>query len=278
MGNKYGLKVLVISIILVIVVLILAIFFLGCVSENPARDVAKTLPSDTIKFSYFDLQTMRKDEDLNSLYMYFTLLNIYARGLGINIGDIDYYVENSVTVFGGDFDIEEVRAALAREGGVKGEYKGIEIWQGIGGGRSITTVAISGNKLIFGNKYAVKDCIDVLKGDRKSMYGIKDVKDVIERMPKGIAMKVSKEDFAKNTVVYGIVLMKENGNTLKLKTILKFKTEEDAKDYAEEISKELGQRSKVDKIFDIKIRRDGQFIEVEGKIKIKDWTWTKWPI
>ncbi|MBE9594140.1 MAG: hypothetical protein IMF19_11770 [Proteobacteria bacterium] len=246
---------------------------------------------------YSDIQEMRDDKDFEDIYesiekrWRLSKLKEY----GIDIGDINYiasYISDAGgtvifggkfnliatyeskymtprlkggTIFGGEFDLEDVRDKLNDADFDKDEYKGVEFWLG----EHDKAVAISGDKVIMGYKDSVRECIKVMKGSEQSIYD-EDVnfRDVIDRLPGGIITSISSSDSGdiRDIRAGGFVLMKEDKDTLKTKGVIKIPDEV----YTEAVKSNL-KRSLKESLDDIEVVLKGEFLEYTGKMDIADW-------
>jgi hypothetical protein len=234
---------------------------LGCLDDNSAKDMAKMTPEGASYLIHYDLQTIRDDKDLDDIYESIEKnwpdeLEKYE----LDIDDTNYWAPaDAITILMGKFDLEDVRDELDDAGFDKDDYKGVEFWTG-----EDEAVAISGDKVIYGYKDNVKDCIKVMKGDQKSVYDDnKNFREVIDKLPGGIMMTVSyyygynKYD---GELVRGSVWMKEDDDTLKMKGVIKFKDEDDAEDAKSDLKRDLKEE-----LDDVDVELKGKFLEYTGK-------------
>ena len=250
---------------------------LGCLDGgNSAKDMAKMVPEDASTFGHSDVQTMRDDKDLEEIY------EKMAEGsrddwdaLGLDLDDINHMAvvsgeegggDYELVILKGNFDLEDVRDELDDADFDEDEYKGIEIWKRASWVGGDSAIAISGDTLIIGDKDSVKDCIKVMKGSEKSVYdGNEDFRDVIDRLPRGISTVVGIP--YENALAAGIVWMKEDEDTYKMKGVAKFDDEDEAKDEKSDTKREMKGKGEW---FDIDVKQSGKFLEFTAKIDIED--------
>lgn len=249
---------------------------LGCLGGGgSAKDMAKMTPEGASQITHFDLQTIRDDKDLDDMYE--SIEKNWPEKLdeyGLDIEDTNYmsaaggimYIgtASGIMILGGKFDLEDVRDELDDAEFDKDDYKGVEFWLG----EDNTAVAISGDKVICGDKGDVRDCIKVMKGDQQSVYdGNDDFREVIDKLPGGIMTLVTTSGLSeyKNAVANGFVVMKEDDDTLKMKGVMKFDDEDDAEDAKSDLK-----RDQKENAVDVDVVLKGKFLEYTGKKDIDE--------
>ena len=247
-----------IGLILVVFGIAVVIASSGCIfgGGNSAKDMVEMVPEDATAFAHFDIQTMRDDKDLDDSYESIEEMFDEIADFGIDIDDTNYMVEaGSITILRGKFDLEDVRDELDDVGFDKDDYKDVELWLG-----ESEAVAISKDDIIYGLEDSVKDCIKVMKGSEKSVYE-DDFKDVIDKLPDGIVTRVKTSDLEyKGALAWGVVLMKEDEDTLLEQGVLKFDDEDDAEEAKSEVKRNL--KTVLD---DVEVTQNDEFLEYTGK-------------
>ena len=234
--------------------------------SGSVKEIAEITPEGASSLIHNNLQAIRNDKDLGDVYDSIEESKSYELGgYGVDIGDVNYKAEaDEITILMGKFDLEDVRDELDDADFDKDDYKGVEFW--LGGYDK--AVAISGDKVIYGSKDAVKDCIKVIKGSEESVYDNDDVRAVIDKLPDGIMTLVETSGLSSysGAVAMGYVCSKEDEDILELKGVIKFDDEDDAEDAKSEIKQEL--RETLD---DVVVKQNGEFLEFTGKMDIEDW-------
>lgn len=233
------------------------------------KDMAKMVPEGESGISYFDLQTTRDDKDLYDLYkLWEEELNKGFEDIGVDWDDINYMATTDeglysfTGILGGRFDLKDVREELEYQDFDVDAYKGVEFWT-----VDNTAVAINGHELIIGDVEFVKNCINVMRGSRASLYEDKDIKAVIDKLSDGIAAAVTTKTPSsyRNALVMGYVIAKEDENTLKAKGIIKFGSDDEAED-----AKSIIKREKREGVFSVTVKQHGQFVLFSYKMNIED--------
>ena len=248
---------------------------LGCLDDNSAKAMAKITPEGTSYLIHYDLQTIRDDKDLNDVYE--SIEKNWPEKLdeyGLDVDDTNYmsaaggmsYIARAggITILGGKFDLEDVRDELDDAEFDKDDYKGVELWTG-----EDEAVAISGDKVLYGDKDNIKDYIKVMKGDQQSVYDDdEDFREVIDRLPGGLLTIVVTSGLSeyKNAVANGYMCSKEDGDTLKMKGVTKFDDEDDAEDAKSDLKRDLKEEWD-----DVDVELKGKFLEYTGKKDIDEW-------
>jgi TATA-box binding protein (TBP) (component of TFIID and TFIIIB) len=201
--------------------------------SGSVKEIAEITPEGTSSLTHVNLQAIRNDKELDEIYESIEGSESYELGgYGIDIGDLNYLAAaDDITIHLGKFDLEDVRDELDDADFVKEEYKGVEFW--LDGYDK--AVAISGDKVIYGYKDDVRDCIKVIKGSEESVYeGDDDFRAVIDKLPGGIKTLVETSGLSSysGAAAMGYVCSKEDEDTLE---------------------------------------QNGEFLEFTGKMDIEDW-------
>ena len=256
-----------------ILVIIIVIAGLGCIDGDKVSDIAdiaKMVPEETDILYYTNVQSIRGDSNLYDIYKVMKEGDIgdLLDELDIDIDDLDYIAgTGEVIITEGEFDLKELRGDLDHHylDFDRYDYEGVEFWLG----RNGEVVAISGDKLILGgDSDDVKDCIKVMKGEKSSAYDNEDVRDIINKLPKGTTeMVVTGGHYHnhKRTFSAGLVWVVENEDTLKIREVVKFYNEDEADDAKNNPQWEFKER---DKFFDVDVNQSGKFLEFTAKMDI----------
>ena len=176
-GGRQKLKLAAGVIVATMVVAVGVYFSIGGVSragQMTTEQVMEMVPQSTSLISYIDLNTMRETPALQGLYD-----SIFSQGSFVDLNSIDYMVStNDLMVFGGGADIEEFKTLYENYFVASEEYKGYQIFGYMGfvtapqnGSENYNSgLAKVGDKVVSGEITAVRDFIDVLEGDKPSMY------------------------------------------------------------------------------------------------------------
>jgi hypothetical protein len=240
---------------------------LGCLDDNSAKAMAKMTPEGTTGLIHYDIQKIRTDKDLDDVYE--SIEKSWSDELdkyGLDIDDTNYEAAaGSITILGGTFDLEDVRDELDDAEFDKDDYKGVELWTG-----EDEAVAITGDKVLYGYKDNVKDCIKVMKEDQQSVYDDNDdFREVIDKLPGGIMTTVScyyRYNEYGGELVRGSVWVKEDDDTLKEVGVIKFDDEDDAEDAKSDLKRDLKEE-----LDDVDVELKGEFLEYTGKKDIDEW-------
>ena len=83
----------------------------------------------------------------------------------------------------GNFDLNELRDKRDSLSFNPGEYQGVELWT-----KTDELVALMEDVIITGTEQSVRDCIDVMMGEKHSLWDNQDARNMIEMLPDGFSM------------------------------------------------------------------------------------------
>jgi len=161
----------------------------------------KKMPKDSWSFMYIDIDAFRTDTDLEETYRILTGredgFGVWADTVGIEFRDIDSFsgggrdFGDMAMLFEGDFNLDEVREKLVTHDQlgtmIADEYRGIAVWapEYSEDREEFEIALVSSNLIILGR---ARNCIDAIIDSNVSMYGNKNTRDVVERLPDGIVV------------------------------------------------------------------------------------------
>lgn len=262
---------------------VILIAFSGCIEEEKetnTKDMIKMMPEKSEYLMIVNLKAIREEPNLKEFY---DVMTRDPDALVLNYEDIDLVGVGasssgnfSVTILKGKFDDTDIETATGGCEEVE-YYKDVEIWTECEGnyGSMELRVVLSEELVMLceaENQESVKKAIDTVEGREKSVYDIdEDVRDVVNRLlPNGITTTIMKESYhgVYHSVAMGFTAVKEDENTIKFKVVLKFKTKEDAAEHGKEVMEELDKEEM--EISDLEMKQDGEFVEITGKLPVKN--------
>jgi len=243
----------------------------GCAvgMERRVVEMMRKTPENAMAFSFQDIEALRGDNDLKGLIeewnwrgyfeeafekygIYFDDVNRTARGTVLGSGS--YYLID------GNSDLDEVRNKLDALGFDKDEYRDVEVWV-----RTARSVALMEDIIVFGFGQVVRDCIDVIKGEKDSLWHNQDARDVVDRLPDGISLTYLLIPYQESMMTeeppwkaQGASLEKKDEDTLKSTQVFMFENEDAACDFAEEEDERRN------------VKQDGKFVIVPDEVDIKE--------
>jgi hypothetical protein len=264
------------------VVLLLALLSAsaGCVcfggSSKPLADIMKKVPLDSTSFDYWAIEKLAGDEDLWDIYVKFRDESLEAsqlKDMEVRLYTIKHAAKasgfgGSVGVFVGDFAVNIIAERLEGEGYQETTYQETEMWTPQDG-QGYESVALRGDTILTGDIEDLKACIDTIVKEKYSLYDDPDIRLIAEKLPEGVIVSVrkanSEEDYA-DLITYGKSYSKKDGESLKLTAIYMFQDTYAAGEAQGEINSYL----ETQKFTDIKVERDGSFIQATALISIAD--------
>jgi hypothetical protein len=150
-----------------------------------------------------DVDALRNDNELEGVYIELeNNLEAFIMTGGINFTEVNRVTSTSHAInmlLEGDFNLDEIRNNLEELDCIKGEYNGIEVWEGGGlwdfWGTEASVALVSNKLVILGRGTEVGECIKVLKNSDFSIYAEEDFKDVMDPIPSGIMVGCSMDMF-----------------------------------------------------------------------------------
>jgi hypothetical protein len=183
-----------VRVLAVILVLVSIVSVIGCSSgsdKNSFINMVNMLPEDLGQLTFFDVAVLRADEELASTWDLIQQQLIGPDIYGENVSKITVLglsgSNNSMMLYKGDFDLEQM-TSLIEQGSVESfEYEGITVWTD----QNASSTAVIDNVVFVGSSEDIQLCIDVANGQEKSIYDSKDIQDIIGRLPGGYELGAS---------------------------------------------------------------------------------------
>lgn len=278
-------KVITIGIVLTLT-LVMTISGCNSTTEREVSDVVdmmKKVPKDCWSFIYMDLDVFRNNADLKDEYTNFTerrIVTTLANFIG-GIHEVDSFTVAGKDfgdlnmLFEGNFNLDEVRENIEElSGSHKGEYRGIEVW-----GEESSAALVSNKLVIIGY---VKACIDAMIDSDTSLYGDKNCRDIIERLPGGIlfqfqegALRIQGFYSSYDGLLFsGYSMLKKDKHSMTITSVCKFENSDYASQAMDTVKQDL-ENCTYEEFRNIEVKQDSEFIEVITNIDIKgclsDW-------
>ncbi len=144
------------------------------------------------------------------------------------------------------------------------EYQGVELWE-----RNGELVALMEDLVIFSTRQGVRDSIEVIMGEKDSLWDDQDVKDIVDRLPNGINMKyICHPEYMayEGMKAQGTSLEKKDEDTLKMTGVFMFEDEDAARDAVAEIKEDTG----AEEIERSDVKQDGRFVILTIEVGIQE--------
>ena len=262
----------------------------GCICSRGGGnfvELMKKVPVDSTSIDYWATGRVADDEDLlNNIYTVFKDSSEanQLKEIGVLLVNIKQSVKASgfyqgqgvVTVFSGSFNIKDVERSMEAEDYNTTPWHEVGIWTPNEDGQGYTSVALLNDTILMASEENLKPCIDTLvKEDEESLYEDSNVKAVVDKLPDGVVINVSRansegsEENYEDLIAYGKSYSKESsGETVKLKltAIYMFQDNLTAGQAVDEIEEYLGSKS----FTEIKAEREGNFVRATALIYISD--------
>ncbi len=267
--------------LLVLVSLILAM--VGCGDgggggggDKDAIALMKKLPKGTDSFMFVDIKSLRTDDDLEDLYDSFSEDSGDMTSMfGADMEDISFWAMAGEMMFvlQGDFDEDEVTEALEQTGYEKSDYEGVEVWAAMG----FAAALVDDSTLVFASDTDVKACVDVIKGEEKSLYEASGVKDDMGKLP-GDALIVAwggaGESFFADETYTGleataISMSKKNADTVQATAVMRFEDSASAKDAMDDVEADMKADSETE-VTNLKVTQDGEYIKATAEMDLDE--------
>ena len=245
-------------------VLVVVSATIGCADskERVVVTMMRKMPENTSNFELRDVRTLRGDDKFEEYYNAARYDFDYGYGdYGIDFNDVDYFVESAIwqgtryTLIGGNFDLVAVRDELDSLGYSEGEYRGVEVWQG-----NNESLALMETLVILGSEEVVRNCIEVVKEGKDSLWDNQDAKDVVDRLPDGYGVMYSSPAIwaymYEGIEADGISMETEGRNILRMTMVLMFENEDAAFDAV----KELEEETESYELERTDVNKDGKFV------------------
>jgi len=256
--------------VFMVVFSLLLVPFIGCTSSESDGMVSMMgkIPEGAGNSIFMDFQALRGDDDLEDLLAEFEDAGVYWLDM-IDIDDVNTiaicgsYADN--IILNGKFNLDDIREELDDLDCNDDEYKNVEIW----GSYDEYWFALLGSLIIMGLEDDVKDCIDVIKDGEDSMLDDNDFKEVMDRLPGGIMVKVGTDGGYPGEEAWGYSFKKKDDDTLKMTAIFKFKNEDASVDAVDEIEEDIEEEEEGP--HNIQVDQDGEFVIASAEMDIADW-------
>ena len=120
-------------------------------------------------------------------------------------------------------------------------------------------MALMENLVILSTGQGVRDCIEVITGEKNSLWDNQDARDVVDRLPDGINMKyISHPQHMsyEGMKAQGTSLEKRDEDTIKMTGVFMFEDEDAARDAVTEIREDTG----AEEIERSDVKQDGRVV------------------
>ena len=260
----------------------------GCAwwkGEKPSLDMMKIMPLETTSLVYWDIQALRDSKDLAVFYDdpkseedWVGKEGGQLSNFGIDCPSVRYFAiggeEGTTKVFKGDFNRQAIRDALFDLDYSRQSYPGgiAEMW--IGPSEEYKAIGLVKDVVIIGDEVSVDDFIAVFRNEKSSLHDDKHAREVVKRLPNGIAVVVTK---VKESPPYHLLLAwgvsyerKEEG-ILKIRVVYRF----DGKGAAENALLNIGDYwdSQRD-YYQVKAKHVAEFVEVTALMATKNFSYS----
>ena len=249
----------------VLTVCLIASSGVGC-AESEGREIVgmmKKAPASVSNFAFFDVKALQGDDALNNLYEGWKIGFDYIVGnYGIDINNVIFSAITTVEQSGGyyfikgDLNIKEIRNNLESLGFEKDEYLGVETWA-----KENEQIALMEELFISGIVLNVRNCIDVIKGKRESLWDTENTKELVGKLPDGANVNYLRQPEImayEGVKVQGISYEKKDKDTLQVTALFLYEDENAAGNAIPEIEEDTGS----DDLIRNDVKQDGRFVEV----------------
>jgi hypothetical protein len=237
-------KLRILSLIVGMVLLVVAIIAITCFPGSDKGQfirMVKMLPEDIGSLNFVDIAVLQNDEDLqstwNSIKEYYVGEDIYGENVSkiTSIGIAGS--ASNVSMYAGDFDLEQMTSMIEQSSRESFEYEGINIWTD----QNASSTAVIDDIVFVGSSEDIQLCVDVANGQGTSLYDNNDAKDIIGRLPGGYVLGISVMDSSENDyglLAAGMAVSKQNGN-ISQASLLKFEDSDAAQGYITEFESQM---------------------------------------
>lgn len=285
-------------IIALIIMMALAVLpVIGCKAELQARlSPAKLACIDTMQkvpvyyedFEFWDVGVLREDVDLGEMYQiwYERKVEFLEQNYGLQSTSIDYLAqgEGLLDIIAADYDVDALRDRISVDFYRDASHEDMEVWksepsrdpQSVTGG----WVLAEGLLVRGANNSNIDDYLRVINGEELSIYD-RNAAELLERLPEGIMIRISRSPYPEGLVVSGMSIEKEANNTLKWTNVYKFESVEAAgspevDEYFQKIEEdftkardELTRRGESPPFHDFNMESDGEFVQWNMSVETK---------
>jgi hypothetical protein len=256
-----------------------------CGGGAKGMPMLERVPSDASRVRYFDTGLLRSWPELRDRMVKDELEDqgiIAAEALtGIKLDDEHLEALTRVMtssgqeadIYEGRFDLDAVRGRLKEAKCEQGEYQGVELWHfnlNLDVYVYEAWVAVTEEAVVVGGEDGVTDCIEVMKGYKKSLGSGGDLVVVMDRLPSEVYMlDVQTQDEENEGVeVGGYAISRMDADTLKLTYAYKFKDEQAAGEGRDKIKASIDQDPYW---FTLTVRQEKEFVEATAKMGTEDY-------
>ncbi len=262
----------------------LALVGFGSACSKEAKtfvDLMSTVPDSTGHFAYWAVDDLNEDEDLWGVYATFeesadtqqlkefipVLATVKQSAKAVSYDNTS--LKNPVTVFRGDFDINNTKARLETIGYSETRYKDVGIWTLHEDQTIFKSVALRSTSILMGDDSDLRACIDVIvKNNTRSLNGDPYIRLVADKLPNGLIVEIDRADISHgeqypDLVTYGKSYAKANKDMLKLTAVYMFSDGPAAGAAQQQIRDHLAATFE-----EVKVRRDGNFVIATSQISI----------
>ena len=158
----------------------------GASSDSSMVRMMKMLPSDSGEFYFANVSALFTDG--NS-----ALVGNASKGLNYLM------TSNHITLgeYAKDFDLSQLTNDVAQNSTTSYDYKGVKVWvQKYGSAILLDNIEIRGD-----DNYSIQRCIEVIKGEKPSLYDNKDFKDIADRLTGGDTIGIADSSYASDSQV-----------------------------------------------------------------------------
>lgn len=264
----------------------LALVGFGSACSKEAKtfvDLMSTVPDSTGHFAYWAVDDLNEDEDLWGVYAIFeesadtqqlkefipVLATVKQSAKAVSYDNTS--LKNPVTVFRGDFDINNTKTRLETIGYSETRYKDVGIWTLHEDQTIFKSVALRSTSILMGDDSDLRACIDVIvKNNTRSLNGDPYIRLVADKLPNGVIVEIDRADISHgeqypDLVTYGKSYAKANKDMLKLTAVYMFSDGPAAGAAQQQIRDHLAATFE-----EVKVRRDGNFVIATSQISIAE--------
>ena len=249
----------------VLLVCLIASSGVGC-AESVDREIVemmKKTPANVSNFTFFDVKVLQGDDALNNLYEGWKIGFDYIVGsYGIDINNVHFSAITTAEQSGGyyfikgDLNLAEIRNNLESLGFEKDEYLSVETWA-----KENEQIALMEELFIRGIALNVRECIDVIKGKKGSLWETENTKEMVDKLPDGANVNYLRQPEImayEGVKVQGISYEKKDKDTLQVTALFLYEDENAAGDAIPAIEADTGS----DELISSDVEQDGKFVVV----------------
>lgn len=249
-------------------------------ATNACIELMQKVPVYYEDFEFWDVNTLRNDSDLKELYQiwYERKVNYLEELFGLNVTDIKFLAqgEGMLDIIKTDYDIDELRKAVAADFYRDTKYPDMEVWksepssdpQSVTGGWVLTEGLI----VRGANNSNVDDYLRVVSGEELSMYD-KNAAEVLDMLPQGFMTRLTRSMYPKGLIISGMTLKKEHDTLFKWTNLYKFDSPADIQSAEtdayfqgfgegfEQMNEALAKRGETASSASFIMKKEGNFIE-----------------